>query len=192
MVALRTILPYSVNIVALTSGQNVRVLENILTAGIAELHRPDSSHIVMCEAIRRRARGQVEFDPALAELAKRLLWDSTDKNELRVGGLSINLESRHVGRWAKTIELSELEFEVLRLLSERVGGAVSVDELLDAVLSTSLDDGGTTDQVKSLMKRLRRKLEPDPRLPRCVKRGAWRGIYPPGPDLRRQYVTASS
>lgn len=171
---LRSLLPHRINIIALTDGKNARILENALTAGAAALHPVDVPQGILCRAIRSVALGGVDFDPKVVVLAKRLLREDADEEVIQVGGLSINLRNRHVSRWGKTIELSKLEFALLRQLSKRAGEAVMVEELLDAVWNTSLGAGGTKDQVKSCVKRLRRKLEPDPRHPRYVQwvRGA--------------------
>jgi DNA-binding response OmpR family regulator len=166
---LRSLLPHRINIIALTDGKNARILENALSAGTAALHPVDVPHGILCRAIRSVALGGVDFDPKMVVLTKRLLWEDADEDVVQVGGLSINLRNRHVSRWGKTIELSKLEFELLLQLSKRAGEAVTVEELLEAVWNTSLGTGGTMDQVKSCVKRLRRKLEPDPMHPRYVR-----------------------
>lgn len=57
------------------------------------------------------------------------------------------------------LDLSPTELAVLSYLDSRAGQVVSYDELLQAVWNTSLAQGGSLDQVRNTVKRLRRKLK---------------------------------
>ena len=66
---------------------------------------------------------------------------------------------------SRVILLTSREFELLAYLAKRTGRMVAGEELLREVWKCPPEAGGTEDQVKSCVKRLRRKVEPDPKRP---------------------------
>jgi two-component system, OmpR family, KDP operon response regulator KdpE len=84
---------------------------------------------------------------------------------VRIDGLQIDLTARRVKVDRRLVELSPVEFRMLICLARRNGQAVSVDTLLAEVWGCEPDTGGTLNQVKCCIKRLRAKLEPDPHRP---------------------------
>lgn len=77
----------------------------------------------------------------------------------RRGPLTINEARREVFWQNCQLDLSPTEWATLSYLAYRAGQVVSYDELLQAVWNTSLEQGGSLDQVRSIIKRLRQKLE---------------------------------
>jgi two-component system KDP operon response regulator KdpE len=102
-------------------------------------------------------------DPAeLLFRARRLLHLS---QIVRVHELSIDLAARRVKQRGQVIRLAPLEYRVLACLACHVGEAVSVDQILEEVWDCGSHDGGSLDQVKNVIKRLRKKIELDPTRP---------------------------
>jgi DNA-binding response OmpR family regulator len=65
-----------------------------------------------------------------------------------------------------TIDLTALEFELLHLLASRRGLVFSREVLLDRVWKD--DRHVTARSVDTLIKRIRKKIEPDPENPRFI------------------------
>jgi DNA-binding winged helix-turn-helix (wHTH) protein len=84
------------------------------------------------------------------------------------GPLTIN-EARREAFWQGCrLGLTPTEFATLCYLAYRAGQVVSYSELLQAVWNTSLEQGGSLDQVRSTIKRLRQKLGETPEHPRYL------------------------
>ena len=80
-----------------------------------------------------------------------------------VGPLSIDLQACVAKLHEQQIQLAKLEFSVLVYLANNAGHVVSAVELLREVWGCP--EGGTPAQVKNCIKRLRQKIEPDPKRP---------------------------
>jgi DNA-binding response OmpR family regulator len=76
----------------------------------------------------------------------------------RVNNLVVDRESRRVWVENREINLSCLEFDLLDYLMTVPGKAFSFDEILHNVWGCNSGQGGTREQVKSLVRRLRHKL----------------------------------
>jgi DNA-binding winged helix-turn-helix (wHTH) protein len=75
----------------------------------------------------------------------------------------------HEAAWqGRRLDLSPTEFDALLYLAGRAGQTVSFEQLLQAVWHTSLDQGGSLDQVRSTIKRLRQSLGEEPNHPRYL------------------------
>jgi len=83
------------------------------------------------------------------------------------GALQIDVARMQVERDGARIELTTLEFELLRFLAEHPGRVYSREQLLYQVWGEDrmIDDRS----IDSLISRLRRKLEPNPAKPRYVQ-----------------------
>jgi DNA-binding response OmpR family regulator len=101
-------------------------------------------------AVLRRAEGAVN---------KRRKIDFAD--------LSIDVEKHEVKRGDQLIELTPIEFELLRVLAEAPGRVYSRMQLLDKVQGYAYE--GYERTIDSHIKNLRKKLEPDPDHPRYIK-----------------------
>lgn len=78
-----------------------------------------------------------------------------------IGSLEIDLGMGHARLGGTQIRLSTTEFRVLLYLAQHAGRAVSTSELLSAVWKSHESSGGTANQVKSCIRRLREKIELD-------------------------------
>jgi DNA-binding response OmpR family regulator len=94
---------------------------------------------------------------------------------IRVGDLAINIERRTVTRGDKPIEFTELEFAILLALARSAGNVVSRASLITAVWGNRAN-AVYDDAVNAQIKRIRRKLEPNPADP-CYIRTSYRHGY---------------
>jgi len=85
---------------------------------------------------------------------------------LRVADLEIDLDGRRLSRAGETIQLSRIEFNLLAILAQHPGQTFTRAQLLDRLHGFAYD--GFDRSIDAHIKNLRRKLEPDPSLPRYV------------------------
>lgn len=105
-------------------------------------------------------------DPAeLLFRARRLLHLS---KIVRVHELSIDLAAHRVKQRGQLVRLTPLEYRVLARLAHHVGEAVSLDQILEEVWGCGLEAGGSLEQIKNVIKRLRKKIELDPAHPEFI------------------------
>jgi len=90
-----------------------------------------------------------------------------EERRVSVGDLVVDRESARVWRGAREIHLSPTEWNILDLLVSRRGRAQSVEDILEHVWHTTDWDGGA-EMVKVNIRRLRRKIEQNPRQPEIV------------------------
>jgi len=88
------------------------------------------------------------------------------KAVLNVGDIIIDTEKRIVRRGDSNIELTPIEFEIIRVLAENPGRVYSRMQLLDRVQGDAYE--GYERTIDSHIKNLRRKLELDPEHPGYV------------------------
>ena len=111
------------------------------------------------------------FDPKeitsrVRAVLRRSEGKSVVKAILNVGDISIDTEKRLVRRGDINIELTPIEFEILRTLAENPGRVYSRMQLLDKVQGDAYE--GYERTVDTHIKNLRKKLELDPEHPRYV------------------------
>jgi DNA-binding response OmpR family regulator len=82
------------------------------------------------------------------------------------GGLSIDLAAGEVRKDGSLVPLTPRELHILRVLIGSPGRIFSRDELIDRAMGDDFDGFDRT--VDAHVKNLRRKIEPDPRVPRYV------------------------
>ncbi|MEW6567986.1 MAG: winged helix-turn-helix domain-containing protein [Chloroflexota bacterium] len=179
---IRGLIPLPLRLVAITEGADPRKLELLLAAGVTCLQPPIFDPDVLRRLVRNPARGTVDHHPRLAERIREYLAGVETPTKLRFSGLWIDLDRGRVSRRGQRVALSPLEFRVLAYLARNRGRVVSTAELLESVWQTSLAAGGTADQVKSCIWRLRRTIEPDPSRPRYLRsvRGEGYSLVDPG------------
>ncbi len=85
-----------------------------------------------------------------------------------VHDLAIDLTAHRVKYHGQLVRLTPVEFRLLACLAKRVGEAVGYDQILDEVWGSDLEAGGTLDQIKDAVKRLRKKIEPEPGRPQFI------------------------
>ena len=96
-------------------------------------------------------------------------------NLLRAGRLTVDPDRQVVLKDGQSVDVSQREFELLRLLAASVGTVFSREQLLSQVWN--YDYYGDTRAVDVAVRRLREKLEDDPASPSllCTRRGG--GYY---------------
>ncbi|MFQ5619796.1 MAG: response regulator [Rhodospirillales bacterium] len=99
--------------------------------------------------------------------------------EVRLGDVLFDLERGELRRDGNPIRLTAVEAALLKALAERPGAVLSREEL---TIRTGASGGGRAVDVQ--VTRLRRKIEPDPRLPRYLRTVRGRGyvLRPDSPD----------
>ena len=166
---LRSLVRRELRVIALTKGEDASCLELLLAIGVAGLFPSDAAADVLLSAIGRVTIGDVAFDPALSEKAKMILMGPPGESKIHVGGIELDLHSGVAHRWGKPIRLSPIEFRLLSYLCQNLDRVVELDELLSNVWGAARESGGTLDQVRGAVKRLRKRIEPEPHHPRYLQ-----------------------
>jgi DNA-binding response OmpR family regulator len=84
----------------------------------------------------------------------------------RSGALTIDFGQRLVAIGGEPVQLSRTEYKLLRALAQQAGRVLAHDTLLERVWGPGY--GGEVEFLWVYVRRLRRKLEPDPKLPRYI------------------------
>lgn len=89
---------------------------------------------------------------------------------VRAGDLEIDLDGHRVSRAGQSIQLTRIEFSLLAVLAQHPGQTFSREQLLDRLHGVAYDAGpaGADRSIDAHVKNLRRKLEPDPAVPRYI------------------------
>ena len=118
-----------------------------------------------------RVRTNIRRQAELSEEAP----DAGEDHLLRAGRLTVNPDRQTVLKDGVSVDVSQREFELLRLLAASVGTVFSREQLLSQVWN--YDYYGDTRAVDVAVRRLREKLEDDPAAPSllCTRRGG--GYY---------------
>lgn len=174
---LRGLVDPNVHIVVITKGEDEGALEFFLALGVVGLHPPTVEADVLIRLVRNASAGILDYHPLLVERVRALLAGVGGPGNVRFGGLVIDLERRGASRWGHSLHLTSLEFDVLAYLARSRGRRVSAAELLERVWCAPLGAGGTLDQVKACVRRLRQKVEPDPRHPRYLRSVRGEGYF---------------
>ncbi len=83
-----------------------------------------------------------------------------------VGDLVFDLAGQRVWKGEHELRLTQREFDVLHYLARHAGRLVSTNEILDEVWGVEADVGDVA--LRTVIKRLRRKLGDDPKQPRYI------------------------
>ena len=103
---------------------------------------------------------------ARIEALLRRAQPDTAAGSFAFGDVRVNFRAMSVVRAGQPVELSAMEFRLLRFLVEHRGEALSRERLLDAVWGYDADVYSRT--VDQHVATLRRKIEADPRRPRHI------------------------
>lgn len=159
----------------------VRILYD--TTPVVALIRPYADQTLIWGAFQARVEQYVATDASEAELRERVASAYHGQNSmsyvpyaldaltalLKKGPiLTINVDSRQVQSGDECVPLTALETRVLAYLAVHTEQVVSWNELVKEVWKSPVSRGGTKDQVKSCIKRLRQKIEPVPAEPRYL------------------------
>lgn len=93
------------------------------------------------------------------------MMDST--NVIELGEIYINKDTREVKVYGKNVKLTPLEFSILSLLAANPGKVFSTDEIFEQVWQEKMYEANNTVMVH--IRRLREKIENDPRNARIIK-----------------------
>ena len=85
-----------------------------------------------------------------------------------LGDLSIDYDRRRVTVAGRPVELTRIEFELLRKLSLNAGRVTTYESLLRQVWRRNNGNGGDVQPVRNFVKKLRRKLGDDPATPSYI------------------------
>lgn len=88
------------------------------------------------------------------------------KTILTAADLTIDVEKRQVHRDNEAIELTPMEFDLLKVMAENPGRVYSRMQLLDMAQGEAYE--GYERTIDSHIKNLRKKIEPDPNTPRYI------------------------
>jgi len=113
----RSLLP-DARIVALTKGEDNRMLEVALAAGISALHPIGVEPGALCNAVRNAAKGAMDFNPELSEKIKRMLMMPAKEKELCIGGLTVDLRMDWLELTSTLTNLTHREKQTMTLLAE--------------------------------------------------------------------------
>ena len=110
------------------------------------------------------------FDPKeLVSRVKAVLRRYSAKPKrglINIGDLIIDLQKRQVRRGEAEIQLTALEFDLLKTMAENPGGVYSRMQLLDKLQGEAYE--GYERTIDSHIKNLRKKIEPDSEHPRYI------------------------
>jgi DNA-binding response OmpR family regulator len=111
------------------------------------------------------------FDPKellsrVRAVLRRTEGKSSQKNILSIDELHIDTEKRQVLRSKEAIELTPIEFDLLKVMAENPGRVYSRMQLLDIIRGDAYE--GYERTIDSHIKNLRKKIEADPEHPRFI------------------------
>ena len=111
------------------------------------------------------------FDPKelvsrIKAVLRRSQGQTAARNTLHIADLEIDVSKRLVKRDKKAIELTPIEFALLKAMAEHPGQVFTRLQLLDRVQGEAYEGYDRT--IDSHIKNLRKKLEPNPEKPRYI------------------------
>ena len=164
---------------------------------ILDIMLPDTDGLSLCREIRAEydipiimltARGELAdrvmglemgaddylakpFEPReLVARIQSVIRRASDRRTVKVlahGGLRLEIQTRRVELNGQFIELTTMEFELLKCLMERAGHVMSRDRLIERL--RGLDADVYDRSVDMLVSRLREKLGDDPQKPQYIR-----------------------
>ena len=111
----------------------------------------------------RRYKRFIKMD----KVNKELVLESGNKNILDIDEITINLETHEVFKNELEIKLTPTEFDILVLLSENRGKVFSIENIYNSVWKQDFMQSDNTVMVH--IRKLREKIEDNPRSPKFVK-----------------------
>lgn len=100
----------------------------------------------------------------VSALLRRSRWADSPRAVLKFGQAAVDFEAREASAHGAPVELTRLEFDLLRYFSERPGKAIAREVLLEEVWGVA--GSNTTRTVDNFVMRLRRHFESQPSRPR--------------------------
>jgi DNA-binding response OmpR family regulator len=90
-----------------------------------------------------------------------------NENVLTLDDITINIGTREVKKGEKDIKLTKTEFDMLEYMTRNVGIVLSVEKIYENVWKEEFLESENTVMVH--IRKLREKIEDDPRNPRYIK-----------------------
>jgi two-component system KDP operon response regulator KdpE len=118
----------------------------------------------------------VRFRELLARIGavlRRLQPENSDDLVLRVGELELDMKSHVLRRNGEPVHLTPTEFHLLALLMQNQGYPVTHTKLLRSIWGPEY--GTELDYLRSFIKALRKKIEPNPAEPQYILTEPWVG-----------------
>lgn len=97
----------------------------------------------------------------------QLMGEEENKDEIVIHNLVINKAAHTVKKEDRTISLTPIEFDILYLLASNQGRVFSTDEIFEKVWNEKVYEVNNTVMVH--IRRLREKIEDEPKTPRMLK-----------------------
>lgn len=97
----------------------------------------------------------------------QLMGEEENKDEIVIHNLVINKAAHTVKKEERTISLTPIEFDILYLLASNQGRVFSTDEIFEKVWNEKVYEVNNTVMVH--IRRLREKIEDEPKNPRMLK-----------------------
>lgn len=142
-------------------------MDPVLGAWLLEMlakHPPESENVgELCSGIQDLLRGEVT---SLLLSAAGEGEASTPAESLQLGELEIFPKSRRVMLQGRDVSLTPKEFDILWFLAQNRGEVFTKEQIYRAVWSDNylLDDSN----IMAFIRKLRKKIEPDPDAPRYI------------------------
>jgi len=107
-----------------------------------------------------------ELEARVRAVLRRSGGDRDSRIVLEAEGIRLDVNQHEVAVRGQPVELTPMEFDLLAYLMQRPGRVFTRLELLEALRGTTYETFERS--IDSHIKRLRQKIEPDPRIPRYV------------------------
>ena len=111
-----------------------------------------------------RVNSQLRRQRRSGEMGVRAVAE--DKNLIIVGGLELNVETREFKVDGEPVRLTPIEYKILSLLLMNAGRVFSADEIYERVWN---DVAVNTDTIMVHVRKIREKIEIDPKNPQYLK-----------------------
>jgi DNA-binding response OmpR family regulator len=102
-------------------------------------------------------------------LLRRVAYERTapEENVLHIGAVTLDMDAHRVALAGKTLQMTQMEYKLLRTLMERAGHVVRRHDLMDMVWGA--DWVGDTHTLDVHIRWLRQKIEANPGSPRYIQ-----------------------
>ena len=101
------------------------------------------------------------------KFSKKVDLEEDDKNAIQIEDLVINLETHEVLLGDNLLKLTPTEFDILALLAQSRGKVFSIENIYESVWNQEFMTSDNTVMVH--IRKIREKIEQDPRNPRFIK-----------------------
>lgn len=101
------------------------------------------------------------------KFSKKVDISEDDKNVIQIDDLVINLETHEVSLIDNLLKLTPTEFDILALLAQSRGKVFSIENIYESVWNQEFMTSDNTVMVH--IRKIREKIEQDPRNPRFIK-----------------------